>query len=60
MGRPIVDKNRQIDFLEQRLQTLYKVLEAIDPTVLTVADIDHLMDILDDIEAKCSEFKNRT
>lgn len=35
------------------------VLDAIDPEEADINDIDRLIEMIDDIESKCREFKNR-
>lgn len=35
------------------------VLDAIDPEEAELEDIDRLIEMIDDIESKCNEFKHR-
>lgn len=59
MGSPIHDKNSQVSFLKERLNMFLDVLDAIDPEDTDIEDIDRLIEIIDDLEAKCREFKHR-
>jgi hypothetical protein len=59
LGSPINDKNNQVSFLKHRLGMFLDVLDAIDPEDADVEDIDRLIEMIDDIESKCREFKNR-
>ncbi|WP_071396136.1 SE1561 family protein [Bacillus tuaregi] len=59
MGSPIHDKNIQVSFLKQRLNMFLDVLDAIDPEDTDVDDIDRLIEMIDDLESKCREFKHR-
>nr|WP_295973759.1 SE1561 family protein [uncultured Bacillus sp.] len=59
MGSPIHDKNSQVSFLKERLNMFLDVLDAIDPEETDIEDIDRLIEIIDDLEAKCREFKHR-
>lgn len=59
MGSPIQDKNTQVTFLKQRLSMFLDVLEAIEPEETELEDIDRLIEMIDDLESKCREFKNR-
>lgn len=59
MGNPIQDKNQQVSFLKQRLNMFLDVLEAIDPVETELEDIDRLIEMIDDLETKCKEFKSR-
>ncbi|MBE0313582.1 MULTISPECIES: SE1561 family protein [Bacillaceae] len=59
MGSSITDKNEQVDFLKTRLNMFLDVLDAIDPEEAELEDIDRLIEMIDDIESKCNEFKHR-
>lgn len=59
MGSSITDKNEQVDFLKTRLNMFLDVLDAIDPEEAELEDIDRLIQMIDDIESKCNEFKHR-
>ncbi|KAB2331935.1 SE1561 family protein [Cytobacillus gottheilii] len=59
MGSQIQDKNSQVVFLKQRLNMFLDVLDAIEPENTELEDIDRLIDMIDDLESKCREFKHR-
>ncbi|MBA4538037.1 hypothetical protein H1Z61_13055 [Bacillus aquiflavi] len=59
MGSPIQDKDRQLDYLKQRLQMFMNLLDAINPEETNLEDIDRLITIIDELEMKCREFQNR-
>ncbi len=59
LGSSITDKNEQVDFLKTRLNMFLDVLDAIDPEEAELEDIDRLIEMIDDIESKCNEFKHR-
>ncbi|RSD26674.1 SE1561 family protein [Mesobacillus subterraneus] len=59
MGNPINDKNTQVVFLKQRLDMFSELLEAIDPEEADLEDIDRMIQIVEEMDAKCREFKNR-
>lgn len=57
--KPIADKDSQINYLKQRLNIFMEVLDAIDPEETKLEDIDRLLQMIDDIEEKCEQFKSR-
>jgi len=59
LGTSITNKNEQVDFLKTRLNMFLDVLDAIDPEEAELEDIDRLIEMIDDIESKCNEFKHR-
>lgn len=59
LGSSITDKNEQVTFLKTRLNMFMDVLDAIDPEEAELEDIDRLIEMIDDIESKCNEFKHR-
>lgn len=59
MGSPIIDKNKQVTFLKQRLNMFMEMLDAIDPEEADLDDIDRLIEMVDELENKCKEFKHR-
>ncbi|HJV16793.1 MAG TPA: SE1561 family protein [Bacillales bacterium] len=59
MGSLINDKNKQVDFLKQRLNMFLDMLDAIDPEDTDLDDIDRMIAMVDELETKCKEFKNR-
>jgi hypothetical protein len=59
LGNPINDKNTQVVFLKQRLDMFSELLEAIDPEEADLEDIDRMIQIVEEMDAKCREFKHR-
>lgn len=59
MSNPITDKNKQVNYLKERLQIFVEVLDAIDPETADIEDIDRLIQIIDDVEDKMDQFQNR-
>ncbi len=59
LGSSINDKNEQVTFLKTRLNMFMDVLDAIDPEEAELEDIDRLIEMIDEIESKCNEFKHR-
>ncbi len=59
MSNPITDKNKQVNYLKERLQIFVEVLDAIDPETADIEDIDRLIQIIDDVEEKIDQFHNR-
>ncbi|MCM3388516.1 SE1561 family protein [Ureibacillus chungkukjangi] len=59
MSNSITDKNKQVNYLKERLQIFVEVLDAIDPETADVEDIDKLIQMLDDVEDKMDQFKGR-
>nr|WP_251030301.1 SE1561 family protein [Bacillus sp. ISL-35] len=59
VGSQINDKNTQVVFLKQRLDMFAELLEAIDPEETELEDIDRMIQIVEEMDAKCREFKNR-
>lgn len=59
LGSPIKEQSTQIIFLKQRLNMFLNVLDAMEPENTDVEDIDRLISMIDEIEIKCREFKNR-
>ena len=59
LGSPILDKNTQVGVLKQRLNTFLETLDAIDPVETDLDDIDKLIEMVDELEAKVQEFKHR-
>lgn len=59
MGSPIYNKDDQMNFLKQRLSMFLEVLDNIDPEDAELEDIDRLIEILDELEVKCEQFKSR-
>jgi hypothetical protein len=59
LGNPINEKNTQVLFLKQRLDMFSDLLDAIDPEEADLEDIDRMIQIVEEMDAKCREFKNR-
>lgn len=59
LGSSITDKNEQVTFLKTRLNMFMDVLDAIDPEEAELEDIDRLIEMIDEIESKCNEFRHR-
>ncbi len=59
MGKDIHDKNKQVDFLKQRLNMFLDLLEAIDPEAANLEDVDRMISIIDELDSKIREFKHR-
>ncbi|KGR77789.1 SE1561 family protein [Ureibacillus sinduriensis] len=59
MSNSITDKNKQVNYLKERLQIFVEVLDAINPETADIEDIDRLIQMLDDVEDKMDQFNNR-
>jgi hypothetical protein len=59
LGKLIENKNTQVVFLKQRLDMFADLLDAIDPEEADLEDIDRMIQIVEEMDAKCREFKNR-
>nr|WP_100330378.1 SE1561 family protein [Bacillus xiapuensis] len=59
MLKPITDKSSQITYLKERLNIFLEVLDSMDPADTDLEDIDRLLQMIDDIETKCEQFKVR-
>ena len=59
MGIPIKDSSTQVVFLKHRLNAFMDLLEAIDPEEAGLEDIDRMIEIVEEMDMKCREFKNR-
>ncbi|WP_010308436.1 SE1561 family protein [Kurthia senegalensis] len=57
--KPITDKDQQVTYLKNRLQIFVEVLDTIDPETTELEDIDRLISMVDDLEEKMDQFKNR-
>jgi len=57
--KPIHDKESQITYLKERLNIFMEVLDSIDPEETELEDVDRLLEMIDDIETKCEQFKAR-
>ncbi|RAZ66020.1 SE1561 family protein [Planococcus maitriensis] len=59
MGKSITDKEQQVTYMKQRLSMFLDVLDAIEPESTELEDIDRLIAMVDDLENKMQQFKNR-
>ncbi|AMW99920.1 SE1561 family protein [Rummeliibacillus stabekisii] len=59
MSKSITDKEQQVTYLKERLQIFMEVLDAIDPETADLQDIDNLIGMMDDLEDKMEQFKER-
>lgn len=57
MGNAVNNKDQQIDYLKNRLDMFMNVIDSLDPEATDVEDIDRLISMLDDLEAKYDRFK---
>lgn len=57
MGNAVHDKDSQVLYLKQRLNMFLEVLDSIDPEATELEDIDRLIEMIDDLEMKCEQFK---
>ncbi len=59
MGKPIFEKEDQVNFLKHRLTMFLEVLDNLDPEEADLEDVDRLIEILDELEVKCEQFRTR-
>lgn len=52
MGNAVNSKDQQLDYLKNRLDMFMNVIDSLDPESTDVEDIDRLIGMLDDLEAK--------
>ncbi|QRZ93750.1 hypothetical protein FUA19_20425 [Bacillus subtilis] len=57
MGNAVNNKDQQIDYLKNRLDMFMNVIDSLDPEATDLEDIDRLISMLDDLEAKYERFK---
>ncbi|WP_353856359.1 SE1561 family protein [Bacillus sp. Bos-x628] len=57
MGKAADSKEQQVDYLRNRLDMLMHVIDSLDPESTDVEDIDRLIQMIDDLEAKYERFK---
>lgn len=57
--KPIDDKNKQVQYLRERLEIFLEVLDSLDVETADIEVIDRLIQMIDDIEEKMEQFKNR-
>ncbi|ANU16587.1 hypothetical protein BBI11_05750 [Planococcus maritimus] len=59
MGKSLTDKEQQVTYMKQRLSMFLDVLDAIEPESTELEDIDRLIAMVDDLDTKMQQFKNR-
>ncbi|RBW68150.1 SE1561 family protein [Bacillus taeanensis] len=57
MGNSVHDKESQLNYIHNRMDMLVKVLDTIDAESAGVSEIDRIIEMLDDIELKCQQFR---
>ncbi|ATH94735.1 hypothetical protein ACH95_12870 [Bacillus glycinifermentans] len=57
MGNAVTDKEQQVNYLKNRLDMFMSVIDSLDPESTDIEDIDRLIGMLDDLEAKYERFK---
>ncbi|MBV2240601.1 hypothetical protein KQR57_04415 [Bacillus inaquosorum] len=56
-GNAVNNKDQRLDYLKNRLDMFMNVIDSLDPEATDVEDIDRLISMLDDLEAKYERFK---
>ncbi|WP_203334728.1 SE1561 family protein [Planococcus beigongshangi] len=59
MGKSITDKEQQVVYMKQRLNMFLEVLDSIEPETAELEDIDRLIAMVDELDGKMQQFKNR-
>jgi protein-tyrosine phosphatase len=59
MGKTIYNKEDQVNYLKERLTIFMEVLDSIEPEHTELEDIDRLITMIDELEEKVDQFKNR-
>lgn len=59
VGKAIQNKEDQVKYLKERLTIFMEVLDSIEPENTDLEDIDRLIQMIDDLEDKVEQFKNR-
>jgi prefoldin subunit 5 len=57
MGNSVTDKERQVEYLKNRLEMFMTVIDSIDPESTDIEDIDRLLKMVTEIEDKYNRFK---
>lgn len=57
MGNAVHDKESQVEYLKHRLNMFLEVIDSMDPEQTELEDIDRLIQMIDDLELKCEQFK---
>ncbi|WP_408009405.1 SE1561 family protein [Pseudalkalibacillus sp. A8] len=58
MGNAVNDKSSQMDYIQNRIDMLLKVLDTIDPETAGIEEIDRIIAMLDELEQKCKQFRH--
>ncbi|AKP46114.1 MULTISPECIES: SE1561 family protein [Bacillus] len=59
MGKTIYDTNKQLSYLKERLNMFLTVLDSLEPESTDIEDIDRLIQIVEEIEEKYKQFRDR-
>lgn len=57
MGKGVHDKKAQLIYIENRIELLSKVLEAIEPDSADLEEMDRIIRMLEDLQRKCLQFR---
>ncbi|MDA1477220.1 SE1561 family protein [Bacillus changyiensis] len=57
MENTLNDKQQQVNDLKNRLDMFMSIIDSLDPEVTDVEDIDKLIRMLDELEAKYERYK---
>ncbi|RFU63181.1 SE1561 family protein [Bacillus sp. V59.32b] len=59
MGKSITNKDDQLTYLKERLSMFMEVIDNIEPEHTGLDDIDRLISLIDELEIKVEQFKER-
>ncbi|CAH0345190.1 SE1561 family protein [Bacillus sp. CECT 9360] len=59
MGKSITNKDDQLIYLKERLSMFMEVIDNIEPEHTGLEDIDRLISLIDELEIKVEQFKER-
>ncbi|ADU29083.1 SE1561 family protein [Evansella cellulosilytica] len=57
MDKAIQGKGEKLSLLHERMEHLVAMLDSIDPEKAGVEDIDRIIAMLDELEAKCQQYR---
>lgn len=57
MGNAIHNPDSQLVYLKERLNMFLEVIDTIEPENVKLEDVDRLLEMLDELELKCEQFK---
>jgi hypothetical protein len=57
VGKGVHDKESQLKYLDNRIKMLSDVVRTIDSETAQSEDIDRVIDMLDDLQFKCKQFR---